>query len=52
MRDYNLSLKLQFVKEFESGEQSAHFARRKYVNFNCEKHTPSNMAKRPEQRII
>jgi transposase len=66
-RDYSLSLKLQIVKEIESGEQSTHSAcrkygiqarstvmswLRKYGNFDWENQTPSNMAKTPEQRIM
>jgi len=66
-RDYSLSLKLQIVREIESGEQSTHSAcrkygiqarstvmswLRKYGNFDWENQTPSNMAKTPEQRIM
>lgn len=66
-RDYSLSLKLQIVKEIESGEQSTHSAcrkygiqarstvmswLRKYGTFDWENQTPSNMAKTPEQRIM
>lgn len=66
-KDYSLSLKLQIVKEIESGEESTHSAcrkygiqarstivswLRKYGNFDWENQTPSNMAKTPEQRIM
>lgn len=66
-KDYSLSLKLQIVKEIESGEQTTHSAcrkygiqarssvmswLRKYGNFDWENQTPGNMAKTPEQYIM
>lgn len=66
-KDYTLSLKLQVVKEVETGELSTVEAQRKYGiqsrstvmlwlrkygNFDWENQTPSNMAKTPEQRIM
>lgn len=66
-KDYTLSLKLQVVKEVETGELSTLEAQRKYGiqsrstvmlwlrkygNFDWENQTPSNMAKTPEQRIM
>ncbi len=66
-KDYTLSLKLQVVKEVESGQLSTHAAQRKYGvqsrstiilwlrkygNFDWENQTPSNMSKTPEQRIL
>lgn len=65
--DYTLSLKLQVVKEVESGELSATAAQRKYgiqgrstvINwlrkygsFDWENQTPSNMPKTPEQKVM
>lgn len=66
-KDYNLSLKLQVVKQVESGELSTTQAQRKYGiqsrstvvswlrkygSFDWENQTPSNMAKTPEQKIM
>ena len=66
-KDYPLSLKIQVVKEIESGELSTKAAQRKYGvqarstivgwlrkygNFDWENQTPSNMPKTPEQRIM
>lgn len=66
-KDYTLSLKLQLVKEVETGQLSATAAQRKYGiqsrstimlwlrkygNFDWENQTPSNMHKTPEQRIL
>lgn len=66
-KDYSLSLKLQLVKEVESGELSATAAQRKYgiqarstvINwlrkygsFDWENQTPSNMPKTPEQKVM
>ncbi|KOS08202.1 transposase [Flavobacterium akiainvivens] len=66
-KDYTLSLKIQIVKEIESGELSTYAAQRKYGiqarstvvnwlrkygNFDWENQTPSNMPKTPEQRIM
>lgn len=66
-KDYSLSLKLQIVKEIESGEFSTYAAQkkygiqarstvvnwlRKYGNFDWENQTSSNMPKTPEQRIM
>lgn len=66
-KDYSLSLKLQIVKEVESGESTISTCRkkygiqshgtilnwlRKYGNFDWENQTPSNMPKSPEQRIL
>jgi transposase len=66
-KDYTLSLKIQIVKEIESGELSTKSAQRKYGiqarstvvnwlrkygNFDWENQTPSNMPKTPEQRIM
>lgn len=66
-KDYTLSLKIQIVKEIESGELSVTQSRkkygiqshatvlgwlRKYGNFDWENQTPSNMPKTPEQRIM
>lgn len=66
-KDYTLSLKIQIVKEIESGELSTKAAQRKYGiqarstivdwlrkygNFDWENQTPSNMPKTPEQRIM
>ena len=65
--DYSLSLKLQIVKEVESGKLSVSGAQRqygvqgrstvvnwlrKYGNFDWENQTPSNMPKSPEQKIM
>ena len=66
-RDYSMSLKLQVVREIESGQLSPLAAQRKYgiqsdstvVNwlrkfgtFDWENKTPSTMPKTPEQRIM
>ncbi len=66
-KDYTLGLKIQVVKEIESGELSTKAAQRKYGvqarstivgwlrkygNFDWENQTPSNMPKTPEQRIM
>ena len=66
-KDYTLSLKLQIVKEIESGVLSTYAAQRKYGiqarstvvnwlrkygNFDWENQTPANMPKTPEQRIM
>ncbi|WP_330444531.1 hypothetical protein [Flavobacterium sp. C4GT6] len=66
-KDYPLSLKIQIVKDIESGELSVTESRkqygiqshatvlgwlRKYGNFDWENQTPSNMPKTPEQRIM
>lgn len=66
-KDYPLSLKIQIVKDIESGELSVTQSRkqygiqshatvlgwlRKYGNFDWENQTPSNMPKTPEQRIM
>ncbi|WP_407490384.1 transposase [Elizabethkingia anophelis] len=66
-KDYSLTLKIQIVKEVESGALSTLSAQRKYGiqsrstvvtwlrkygNFDWEKQTPSNMPKSPEQRIL
>lgn len=66
-KDYTLNLKIQVVKEIESGELSTKAAQRKYGvqarstivgwlrkygNFDWENQTPSNMPKTPEQRIM
>jgi transposase len=66
-KDYTLSLKIQIVKDIESGELSVTQSRkkygiqshatvlgwlRKYGNFDWENQTPSNMPKTPEQRIM
>ncbi|WP_407481734.1 transposase [Elizabethkingia meningoseptica] len=66
-KDYSLTLKIQIVKEVESGALSTLSAQRKYGiqsrstvitwlrkygNFDWEHQTPSNMSKSPEQRIL
>ncbi|WP_407483932.1 transposase, partial [Elizabethkingia anophelis] len=66
-KDYSLTLKIQIVKEVESGALSTLSAQRKYGiqsrstvvtwlrkygNFDWENQTPSNMPKSPEQRIL
>lgn len=66
-KDYTLSLKIQIVKEIESGELSAYSAQRKYGiqarstvlawlrkygNFDWENQTSLNMPKSPEQKIL
>ncbi|MEQ8627708.1 helix-turn-helix domain-containing protein [Ekhidna sp.] len=66
-KDYSLALKLQVVKEVESGELSTKAAQRKYGiqarstvtlwlrkygNFDWENQTPSNMPKTPEQKVM
>lgn len=66
-KDYSLTLKIQIVKEVESGALSTQSAQRKYGiqsrstvvtwlrkygNFDWENQTPSNMSKSPEQRIL
>jgi len=66
-KDYNLSLKLQVVKQIESGELSTTQAQRKYGiqarstvvswlrkygSFDWENQTPLNMVKTPEQKIM
>lgn len=66
-KDYSLSLKLQIVKEVESGELSITNSRkkygiqshatvlnwlRKYGNFDWENQRPYAMQKTPEQRIM
>ena len=66
-KDYSLSLKLQLVKEIESGLLSTKGAQRKYGvqarstvmswlrkygNFDWENQTPSNMPKSPEQKLL
>ncbi|UKY93258.1 hypothetical protein [Elizabethkingia anophelis] len=66
-KDYSLMLKIQIVKEVESGALSTLSAQRKYGiqsrstvvswlrkygNFDWENQTPSNMPKSPEQRIL
>lgn len=66
-KDYPLSLKIQIVKEIESGGLSTCGAQRKYGiqarstivtwlrkygNFDWENQTPSNMPKTPEQKIM
>ncbi|QSE99084.1 helix-turn-helix domain-containing protein [Fulvivirga lutea] len=66
-KDYTLSLKLQVVKEVESGELSTGAAQRKYGiqarstvmswlrkygSFDWENQTPSNMPKTPEQKVM
>ncbi|MCT4139394.1 transposase [Elizabethkingia anophelis] len=66
-KDYSLALKIQIVKEVESGSLSTLSAQRKYGiqsrstvvtwlrkygNFDWENQTPSNMPKSPEQRIL
>lgn len=66
-KDYSMSLKLQVVKEIESGHLSTRAAQRKYGiqsrstvvawlrkygTFDWETQTPSNMEKTPEQRIM
>ncbi|MEN5133445.1 hypothetical protein [Elizabethkingia anophelis] len=66
-KDYSLTLKIQIVKEVESGALSTLSAQRKYGiqsrstvvtwlrkygNFDWENQIPSNMPKSPEQRIL
>ncbi len=66
-RDYTLTLKLNVVKEIESGKLTLSQAQKqygiqgdstirnwlkKYGNFDRENQIPSNMAKSPEQRIL
>ena len=66
-KDYSLSLKLQIVKEIESGKLGISECRKKYAiqsrstvvnwlrkygNFDWENQTPSNMPKSPEQKIM
>ncbi len=66
-KDYSLRLKLQVVKEVESGELSTKAAQRKYGiqarstvtswlrkygSFDWENQTPSNMPKTPEQKVM
>lgn len=66
-KDYSLTLKIQIVKEVESGALSTLSTQRKYGiqsrstvvtwlrkygNFDWENQTPSNMPKSPEQRIL
>ncbi|UKB85120.1 hypothetical protein LF887_05700 [Chryseobacterium sp. MEBOG06] len=66
-KDYSLSLKLQIVKEVESGESTITTSRkkygiqshgtilnwlRKYGNFDWENQRPYAMEKTPEQRIM
>ena len=66
-KDYSLSLKLQLVKEVESGELSTTAAQRKYGvqarstvvswlrkygSFDWENQTPSNMPKSDKQRLM
>ncbi|WP_424961088.1 transposase [Ekhidna sp.] len=66
-KDYSLTLKLQVVKEIESGELSTKAAQRKYGiqarstvmnwlrkygSFDWENQTPSNMPKTPEQKVM
>lgn len=66
-KDYTLGIKLQLVKEIESGQLSTTAAQRKYSvqsrstivlwlrkygNFDWENQTPSNMSKTPEQKIM
>jgi transposase-like protein len=66
-KDYSMSLKLQIVREIESGQISPADARRKYAiqgratvtvwlrkygNFDWEYQTTSHMPKTPEQRIM
>lgn len=66
-KDYTLSLKLQVVKEVETGELSTKVAQRKYGiqsrstvmlwlrkygNFDWENQTLSSMSKTPKQRIL
>ncbi|MDQ1149392.1 helix-turn-helix domain-containing protein [Sphingobacterium zeae] len=66
-RDYTLTLKLNVVKEIESGKLTLSQAQKqygiqgdstirnwlkKYGNFDWENQIPSNMAKSPEQRIL
>ncbi|WP_228451913.1 transposase [Chryseobacterium sp. G0186] len=66
-KDYSLSLKLQIVKEVESGESTISTCRkkygiqshgtilnwlRKYGNFDWENQRPYAMEKTPEQRIM
>ncbi|WP_228452017.1 hypothetical protein [Chryseobacterium sp. G0186] len=51
-KDYSLSLKLQIVKEVESGESTISTCRKKYGNFDWENQRPYAMEKTPEQRIM
>ncbi len=66
-KDYSLSLKLQIVREIESGELTTHAAQRKYGiqarstvtswlrkhgSFDWENQTPSSMPKTPEQQVM
>jgi len=66
-KDYSLSLKLQIVKEIESGKLGITECRnkyaiqsrstivswlRKYGNFDWDNQTPGSMQKTPEQRIM
>lgn len=66
-RDYTLTLKLNVVKEIESGKLTLSQAQKqygiqgdstirnwlkKYGNFDWENQIPSNMTKSPEQRIL
>lgn len=66
-KDYSLSLKLQIVKEIESGNMEIKDCTkrygiqshstvvnwlRKYGNFDWDNQTPSSMQKTPEQRIM
>lgn len=66
-KDYSLSLKLQIVKEIESGNLGITECRkkygiqsrstivswlRKYGNFDWDNQTPNSMQKTPEQRIM
>ena len=66
-RDYSLSLKIQIVKEMESGQSGITECRkrygiqsrstivswlRKYGNFDWDNQIPNSMEKTPEQRIM
>ena len=66
-KDYSLSLKLQIVKEIESGKSGITDCRKKYAiqshstivnwlrkygNFDWDNQTPNSMQKTPEQRIM
>ncbi len=66
-KDYSLSLKLQLVKEIESGKLGITECRKKYAiqsrstvvnwlrkygNFDWDNQTPNAMQKTPEQRIM
>ena len=66
-RDYSLSLKIQIVKEIESGQSGITECRnrygiqsrstivswlRKYGNFDWDNQIPNSMEKTPEQRIM